>query len=223
MRAVLTGFGWQRMFTHLALALFTLAGCAAVHLLYVPYADVNYVLTIGCGYLALIWIMLSLVIGPFKLFARRRNPVNINLRRDVGIWAGLTGCIHVWCALQVRYPGKILLYFFHQTRTGYHLLLNLFGLSNDAGLIATIILIGLLIISNDLSLRRLKGRRWKYWQRYNYLLFGLVILHTFAYQSISRRETPFVIAAVMLTILTLTAQAIGFYLYRSRPLNRCAA
>src|SRR5690242_4934339 len=89
--------GRQRWLTHIGLAGLSAAGAYAGHL-YAPYADANYVLTIGFGYTAIILIAVSLIIGPFKLLSQRRNPVNIDLRRDVGIWSAITGCLHVWFA-----------------------------------------------------------------------------------------------------------------------------
>lgn len=221
------GIGWHRWLTHIILAGFTLVGCYGAHL-YRPHADLTYDLTIGCAYVGLALIVVSLLIGPYKMLFIRRNPVNINLRRDIGIWAGIVGCIHVVCGLQMYMGGRILSYFFELTQRGYRLLLNLFGISNDLGLIATVLLIWLLILSNDWSLKHFKGKRWKFWQRFNYLIAALVFAHTFGYQSIRQREQPFVITALVLGVVTLAAQLAGFFLYRSRrkpdalfkPMNR---
>jgi sulfoxide reductase heme-binding subunit YedZ len=218
----LRGFGPARIRTHLALAALTLGSAYAAHL-YVPYAEPAYFLTIGMGYLSLALIGVTLVIGPLNLLWRRHNPVNIDLRRDVGIWAGLTGCLHVVCGFQIHMQGQVLLYFLQpRVNGGYRLLTNPFGLANDVGLIATILLILLLVISNDLSLRRLKGRRWKTLQRYNYLLFALAALHTFVYQTISHRDRFFTALALAVTALTLLAQLIGITLYRLRRSSRQA-
>lgn len=53
-----------------------------------------------------------------------------------------------------------------------------FGLANYTGLFGLLILILLLIISNDYSLRRLKALKWKNLQRFTYPLFILVIAHS---------------------------------------------
>jgi sulfoxide reductase heme-binding subunit YedZ len=222
MIAYLRGFGPARLLTHLVLAAITLVSAYAAHR-YVPYAEPAYFLTIGMGYLSLALIGVSLVIGPLNLLWRRHNPVNIDLRRDVGIWAGLTGCLHVVCGFQIHMQGQVLLYFLQpRMNGGFRLLTNPFGLANDVGLIATILLILLLVISNDLSLRRLKGRRWKSLQRYNYLLFALAVLHTFVYQTISHRDHFFTALALAVTALTLLAQLIGITLYRARRSSRQA-
>jgi sulfoxide reductase heme-binding subunit YedZ len=210
--------GKQRWLTHIGLGLLSAAGAYAGHL-YAPYADANYVFTIGFGYTALILIAVSLIIGPVKLLSQRRNPVNIDLRRDVGIWSAITGCLHVWFAFQLRERGQIILYFLEPTPQGYRLIRNLFGLSNDLGALATILLVVLLVISNDLSLRRLKGKRWKLLQRGNYLLAAFALAHTFGYQTVSRREHIFTNGVIVLTLVTLAIQLAGVYLYRSRRIR----
>jgi DMSO/TMAO reductase YedYZ heme-binding membrane subunit len=207
--------GRWRWLTHGALVSLSAAGAFAGHL-YAPYAAANYALTIGFGYTSILLIAASLIIGPVKLLWQRRNPVNIDLRRDVGIWSAITGCLHVLFGLQLHKNGQLLLYFLEPTPRGYRLIRNLFGLSNDLGAVATILLVALLVISNDLSLRRLKGKRWKLLQRGNYLLAAFALAHTFGYQTVSRREHIFTDGVILLTLVTLAAQLAGVYLYRSR-------
>src|SRR5215213_3216596 len=187
MLSLIAGMGWQRWLTHLALAALTVGAYAATERFYVPNGEFVYLATIAFGYEALALLVVTLVIGPLKMLWQRRNPMSIDLRRDVGIWAGVTGCAHVVCGLMLHERGQILNYFFmRDPRGGLRPLLNLFGVSNDIGLIATLILIALLVTSNNLSLRKLKGKRWKLLQRLNYVLFVLVVLHTFGYQIVSR-------------------------------------
>jgi len=152
----------KRLLTHCLLALFTAAGCLAVFVLKPDFPAVES-LTLGTGYAALLLLVVSLIIGPANLFLQRRNPVNLYLRRDIGIWAGLTGVAHVLLGFQVHMGGQILLYFTEQTHHGYRPLLNLFGLSNDAGALATLILLRFtpIILRNspgDASLPRRAGR-----------------------------------------------------------------
>src|SRR5690606_24444958 len=88
-------------------------------------------------------------------------------------------------------------------------------IANWVGLVATVILLALLFTSNDLMLKRLKGRRWKALQRWNYGLAGLAFLHTFLYQMVSGRERDFVTFTLLLTLALLAAQFIGIQLYRA--------
>ncbi|MDQ6692913.1 MAG: hypothetical protein M3014_00600, partial [Chloroflexota bacterium] len=85
-KPLLTG---DRLWTHLVLALGTVAGCALAFI-YDPSLIAAEPLSLGLGYVSLVYLVASLLIGPLYLARRRRNPVNLYLRRDVGIWAGVT-------------------------------------------------------------------------------------------------------------------------------------
>ena len=212
---MIAGFGKDRIFNHAALILITITGCYLTHL-YVPRADLNYVLTIGFGYVCVVLLVISLLIGPIKLLRQRRNPVNIYLRRDVGIWSAITGCLHVLFAFLSRRGGLFIEYFFRLMPDGGLMpLLNRTGIANYIGAIATILLVLLLVTSADFALRRLKGRRWKSLQRLNYVLFILAVFHTLIYQQLSRREQVFTSATTILIIVVLVAQIGGVYLYQT--------
>lgn len=206
--------GWQRWRTHGLLALFTVIGCYLIHL-YSPYADLNYILTLACGYLSLILIVVSLLIGPYKLLFQRRNPVNLDLRRDVGIWAGINGVVHVLAVFQARIGGDIIFLFLRPKAQGigYDLLISPQGISNNIGFVATFILVLLLVLSNDISLKYFKGKRWKLLQRFNYGLVVLAFIHTVLYQRFGNRARIFVVITLTLAVAVLVVQAIGFYLY----------
>jgi len=217
---MIAGFGKARLLTHFTLALFTVVGCYLAFL-YTRRGDLTYTLTIGFGYICLALLVISLIIGPLKLLRQRRNPVNVYLRRDVGIWSGITGCLHVIAALLDHRGGQILEYFFRFTADGGIMpLLNRSGIANYIGLAATILIVLLLVTSTDFSLRRLKGKRWKALQRLNYVLFALVVFHTLIYQQVSRRERLFVEATTILIIVVLIAQIVGVYLYQGYQNHR---
>lgn len=206
------GFGAQRALTHLLLAALTTAGIYATHL-YSPYAGAEYVYTIGFGYLSILLVGVTLIIGPLNLIRKRINPVNIDLRRDTGIWTGITGCLHVVFALLLHHRGNVLAFFFNPRG---RLLLSPAGTSNWIGLAATVILVVLMLLSNQLSLRWLKGKRWKQIQRLNYVLAALVFVHTLLYQRVGGRERIFVQATVIAILVVLIVQFIGVSVYQSR-------
>lgn len=205
----------SRILSHVGLAVLTAAGCGLTAVLR-PDAGLAHVLTIGLGYVALGFGAATLLVGPLWLLRQRRNPVNIDLRRDVGIWTGITGLAHVVFGLQIHLGGRFLLYFFEPRPDGYRLLTNLFGLSNWIGAVATVILAGLLLLSNDISLRWLRGARWKFLQRFNYLLFVTVLAHTVGYQVVVQRDRAMVALTAGLTALALAAQLWGLARHRAR-------
>lgn len=211
----LEDFGLRRLLTHVALALVSAGACWAAHL-YVPRAEAAFVFMLGFGYISLAFIALTLLIGPINLLRQRRNPVSINLRRDVGIWAGITGCLHIVFALQLHFQGQVWFYFFAPVDGGFRPLLNRFGIANWLGLAAAVILVLLLLTSNTLSLRRLKGKRWKQLQRLNYGLAVLVLLHTLLLQGNGQRQPIFMYVVLLMTLLVMVVQWWGMGLYRSR-------
>jgi sulfoxide reductase heme-binding subunit YedZ len=213
---VFLNIGWRRWRTHGILTVLTIISCYLVHL-YAPYADLTYDLTYGCGYAAVILIAYSLAIGPYKLLRQRKNPVNLDLRRDVGIWAGITGCIHVVCAILMATRGNIIFLFLRPKPegSGYDLLLTPAGIGNNIGLFATVVLILLLVLSNDYSLKKLKGRRWKFLQRFNYGLAVLAFIHTVLYQWLDNRSRAFMIFTFVFAIALFCIQAAGFIIYRT--------
>jgi sulfoxide reductase heme-binding subunit YedZ len=208
----------ERLLTHAILAILAVAACFLVKLLKPDFTQ-SHVLTVGLGYFALLLTAVTLLIGPLKLFRQRRNPVNIDLRRDIGIWAGITGCLHVVFGFQQHMGGNIVNYFFSRNRFGLTPMFDLFGVSNYLGAVATLILVLLLVLSNDISLRKLQGKFWKFLQRFNYLLIILVVLHTFGYQIVVKRESILVVFTIGITITVLIAQAVGFYVYKTRSVK----
>jgi sulfoxide reductase heme-binding subunit YedZ len=214
--------GLKRWVTHIVLALLSVLGCVVTAQLK-PEWSVNFVVTVGLGYLSLALMVFVLLIGPWQLFRngeRRRNPVNIDLRRDAGIWAGLTGVTHVVFGFTLHLGGDILRYLSPSGGAGFRDWFFFFGFSNWTGLIGTVILIVLLLISNDFSLSKLKGPRWKLIQQSNYILMALVVLHTFGYQITINRERIMTVSVIVLVLVVMLLQVIGFSLYRRRRLNQ---
>jgi sulfoxide reductase heme-binding subunit YedZ len=171
------------------------------------------VLLIGSGYLSLLLVSATLVIGPLNLLRRRLNPVNLDLRRDLGIWAGIAGLLHVLFVLRGSLRNdQILLYFLRRGCCGYTPQLSLYGLSNDAGLLATLLLLLLLALSNTLSLRLLKGKRWKWLQRSAYPLLALALAHTLGFQLLNLRGPLLGGVLLGLSSLVLVCQGCGILL-----------
>lgn len=174
-------------------------------------------LSMATAYVSLWWLVVSLGIGPWNLLRRRRNPVSSYLRRDVGIWAGIVAAIHVVTGLQVHMGGRIWAYFFYPEPHAIPLRHDLFGMTNYAGLAATLILLLLLAISNNRSLRAVGVTRWKSLQRWNYAVAILIILHGIAYQWLDKRQTGFVMLYGSLVFAGALAQFIGYRRFLKSP------
>jgi methionine sulfoxide reductase heme-binding subunit len=179
-------------------------------------------LTTGTGYIALVLLALTLLIGPANLLLRRRNPVSSYLRRDVGAWTALFSGIHVLVSLTVHGSGQITHFLDFFIADG-SVLRNSFGLGNWTGLAALVIVTGLLALSSDAALRKLKAKNWKRLQRLNYTLFALVIVHAFFYGALLRETSPYTILLGLTVIAVVVGQGVGIWLYRQRYARRAAA
>jgi methionine sulfoxide reductase heme-binding subunit len=176
--------------------------------------------TVATGYLALGLLGLTLLIGPANLLVRRRNPVSSYLRRDVGAWTALFSVVHVIYGLQVHDRlADFLNYFVAPDGSP---LTNSFGLGNWTGFAATVIVVGLLALSSDIALRKLKAKTWKRLQRLNYALFALVIAHAVFYGAIVRADSPYTLLLVISVTMVVVGQAVGVALYRRRRFRRAA-
>lgn len=173
--------------------------------------DLKFRWSMATGYVSIILLGLSLVIGPYNVYTKRLNPMSSDIRRDVGIWCGVIGLAHVIIGIQVH-MGNIWLYFFKRVEGegAFKLRADLFGAANYFGLAATVILLILLLLSNDLSLKLLKPSRWKMFQRWNYILFLTVLIHAVMYQSIENRMLPVVTVFCIIMIIPVIGQVVGF-------------
>ena len=208
-----------RQFNHGLLAGVALSGLGIAAALAGPDQALVETLSIGSGYVALVLLLVTLLIGPLNMLKVRKNPVNLMFRRDAGIWSGIMALLHVVFSFMIYFSGNLWLYFFKDDGTPA---LDLFGLSNDVGLIAALVILFLLVLSNNYFLRRLKGKQWKNMQRFNYLLFVVALLHTFGQQLSNNRSLILTFGVMGLAGAVVVAQSIGFVVYRQRERLRKA-
>ncbi len=200
-----------------------LAVALVVHLVVVTQTadspQVMYRLSMATGYASVVLIAWAMLIGPWRVRHGRSAPASMDLRRDVGIWGGVFGLAHVVTGLQVHFAGQFWKYFVYPD--GDHripLRHDLFGFANWTGLAATLLLVLLLAISNDASLRALGTRRWKSWQRWTYWVAALTVAHALAYQIETRHFGRWIAGVVLVTAIVLAMQLDG----RRRMLARRA-
>lgn len=207
----------KRIYQHHLVLLLSSAVCVTSLYVTRPYKDVLTKLSFSTAYPALGLLALTLLIGPWNVLSKRRNPISTDLRRDIGIWAGMLSVIHAAIGQNVHLRGRPWLYYVYERHrngpTG--LRHDLFGFDNFTGLAATVVVIALLATSNDWSLRRLGTPQWKSLQRWNYLCFALSAAHAIGYQSMEKQKMPFVLTAAICVGLTLIFQALGYRLRRS--------
>jgi sulfoxide reductase heme-binding subunit YedZ len=209
-----TGYWAKRAKRHFALGIAALA-MAWLAYLAVPGNDFRHRVSMGTAYSSLALLALCLCLGPWKALRNRPNPVSFDLRRDVGIWAGIVAIVHTGVGLTVHLRGRMWMYFFR----GLHPLKiqnSKFGLANYLGLVAALLFLTLLAISNDLALRRLKTRKWKWLQRWTYAAALLTVGHGLLFQSVENRTLPWLVAFWLIVLIAVGFQAAGFFSVRKR-------
>lgn len=195
---------------HLVLALAAAAALLATYALTVSPNPV-FRWSMATGYVGLALLAATLVTGPLNVIRHRPNPTSTDLRRDLGIWAGVLAIVHFLVGWQVHMKHRYLYWLREVPGTGALVpRTDLFGFANYTGLAAVLAAALLLALSNDFSLRRLGTPRWKALQRWNYALFALVAAHGIAFQVIEKRKVPFVVAFALLSACCVVAQWGGF-------------
>lgn len=200
---------------HLPLALLSAAALVAAFAL-TRSTNPVFRWSMATAYVGLALLGATLLVGPLNVLRVRPNPVSTDVRRDLGIWAGLMAIAHFLVGWQVHMPHRYL-YWLREVESTGRLVprTDLFGFANYTGLLAVLAAVLLLVLSNDHYLRTLGSRRWKALQRWNYALFALVLVHGVAFQVIEKRKLPFVVVLALLSALTLAGQYAG-YRRRSR-------
>lgn len=194
---------------HLPLLLLSFA-CVAVLYQTRPYPDVLSRASFATAYPALALLAITLLIGPWYLLRRRVNPVSSDLRRDIGIWAGLLGILHAGVGQFVHLRGRPWLYYVYGPTEHHHgMRHDLFGLANYTGATGTLLLILLLATSNDFSLRRFGTHKWKQLQRWNYAVFALVAVHSFAFQGVEKQKVQWVVTVAACVGTAIAMQMAG--------------
>lgn len=208
----------RRLIQHHLPLLTICAGSIACASLMRPYKDAWMRASFATAYPALILLLATLAIGPLNVLLRRRNPVSVDLRRDIGIWAAILAVAHTAIGQNVHLRGRPWLYYVYQPSEHYSFPIrhDVFGMSNYSGAFCTLLVLLLLATSNDWSLRRLGAAQWKKLQRWNYAAFALLAIHALGYEEgIEHQKLPWLALTVAGLAVTLLLQLCGFALRRS--------
>ncbi|WP_409177381.1 ferric reductase-like transmembrane domain-containing protein [Brevibacillus fortis] len=163
------------------------------------------------GYLSFILIGCTLLIGPLQSWLPASwMAVSLSIRRDIGIWAGLTGLLHVILVLVLfeneprlmiiddnrseKADGWLGLFFFCSSDPTMWPSPNwtLTGVANYLGLLAFFILLALWLTSSARAEKWLGGSSWKRLHLANPWLFVIVLFHGLIYiQSIKGEPHTF--------------------------------
>jgi methionine sulfoxide reductase heme-binding subunit len=197
---------------HLPLLLASFVSVAALYATR-DYKDVLSRASFATAYPALVLLAITLLIGPWNWLRNRPNPVSSDLRRDIGIWAGILSILHTATGQCVHLRGRPWLYYVYgpNEHHAFPLRHDAFGFANHTGAVSALLVIALLATSNDYSLRQLKARAWKKLQQWNYVLFGLALAHGLLYQlGVEKQKPGFVALVIVCAAGTAALQALVF-------------
>jgi sulfoxide reductase heme-binding subunit YedZ len=181
--------------------------------------DTINLITQATGYISLVILAISLVLGSINLLLKHKNSISTYLRRDISIIGGGLAVTHSITGLFVHLRGKTWLYFLNQNEYGYSVRLDNFGLANYSGLISALIIMLLLITSNDYLIKKLNPGNWKKIQRLSYFMFILTLIHCYFYRI--GKENLYILYwfYIPLFAIVLTFQLIGINLRLTRDKN----
>ncbi|MBH0331434.1 membrane protein [Brevibacillus brevis] len=187
------------------------------------------------GYLSFILIGCTLLIGPLQSWLPAGwMTISLSIRRDIGIWAGLTGLLHIILVLVLfeNEPRLMIIHENHSEKADGWLGLffvassdptmwpspnwTLTGVANYLGLFAFFILLALWLTSSELAKKWLGGSSWKRLHLANPWLFVIVLFHGLIYiQSIKGEPHTFsdmlVFAAMIWVVRSIAFIRRAFY------------
>jgi len=182
------------------------------------YKDVISRASFATAYPALVLLAVTLLIGPWNWLRRKPNPVSSDLRRDIGIWAGILAVVHTAVGQCVHLRGRPWLYYIYGPGEHHHgIRHDAFGFANYTGALSALLILALLATSNDYSLRKLGTQGWKSLQRWNYAVFALAAVHALLYQKAIENFRSWLVELVVLSIaVTIALQLLVFFRRRGK-------
>jgi len=200
----------SRALRHLALA--TASGATAALAWFAgPAAAAPDRLSLATAWICFVLLCAALAIGPLNVLRRGQPLLNNVLRRDLGIWSGLTGIVHLYAATGVVMSPA----YFRDYITGppEDPLPGWAGWVGTGSILAGyaigLLFLWLLAISNDRALRRFGRERWKRIQRRAYIVFSLSVAHGVVFQLIEGRHAFWLLVLVAGTLLVVVLQWRG--------------
>jgi sulfoxide reductase heme-binding subunit YedZ len=209
--------GTARIIRHIGFCIFavvtTLALCRLVDSKHLMQG-----ISISTAYVSLLYFAGALLIGPIYLLLSRKTPISIYLRRDLGIWSAILAVIHTIVGLQVHLGGNFINYFIYPADKPHIIPVRYdpFGLTNYLGLVCTIIMIVLLILSNNRALGILGAVKWKRWQRSTYFLLAAIPIHGLVYQILEKRTGLYTMSMLAIIMICTGFQISGIFKYRNK-------
>lgn len=172
-----------------------------------------------------IFLAAALLIGPVRTIRTGRTALNDYLRRDIGIWTGVVGFLHVYAGTRESMTPTYLASYVASANDVFEVMLReqFFFWGTIIGFVILLVLLLLITLSNDRSQRKIGKRWWKRLQRCSYLIAALTVAHALAFQYLESRDVAFVVFLGLIAIVVAGGQLTGFRIVmRKRRRHRLA-
>lgn len=173
-------------------------------------------LSFGTAWACLVYLAAALAIGPLRVWRTGALRLNDYLRRDVGIWAALTGLVHLFAGTGESMNQAYLQRFVETGDSVFTPALRqqLFAWGSVAGFIVGLLVLLLLVLSSDFALRSVGRKWWKRLQRSAYFVFALTVGHGLAFQALESRSLVLVACLGGLLVIVCWLQWSGIVAHR---------
>ncbi len=168
-------------------------------------------LSLVSAYLFLLLVSFVLLIGPVRAIRTGRVTINDTWRRDIAIWSTLIGFVHLAAgAAESMTPDYLDLFVTHAVNPPSSTVREIFFLwSVITGFVVGLLLVVLLALSNNWSMKIIGQLWWKRLHRASYIAFALTILHGIGFQILESRWWVGYGLIAVITIVVCVTQVRG--------------
>lgn len=193
----------------LALTGLALAGAAGL----LPHAELIERLSVASAWWCLLLLVLVFLISPLRTLRGQPHAANLYLRRDIAIWAVLSGLLHFLAGTEVSMNPDYLAVFVDAAVAPPDpgLRRRFFFWGSLAGFAVGILFLLLLSLSNDRAIRLLGTKWWRRLQKSAWLAFGLTVAHGIAFQVLEADDwlRPALLGILVAPVLVVRFAARG--------------
>lgn len=175
-------------------------------------------ISLATAYICLVFMAIALCLGPLRALRSGQLALNIYLRRDIGIWAGMAGLVHLFVATELSMSQRYMEVYVDISSRGLSeaLRADLFSWGSIIGFLVGILVLMLLILSNNKIFKLVGPTWWKRLQRFAYPTFVLSVLHGFAFQALEARHVFLICIVFVVFIGVLVLQISGYRTIKKR-------
>ena len=168
-------------------------------------------LSLATAWLCLILMAVALSLGPLRVLQTNTPAINLQQRRDIGIWAALAGLAHLVAATAQSMSEQYMAIYVYISQGGIAATTRagLYAWGSVIGLLIGVVLLLLLGLSNNRVMNRLGPKRWKRLQRLAYPAFALTAVHGVMFQLLEFRSQFLVGILVLITGVLVWLQLLG--------------